>query len=84
MSSIVPAILAQIDPAQERRAAVDHDELLVMTAARRMASVEMKMQSLVRLPAEQDPLHPLALEGEHHVKIPGQDVDLSSGRVSHR
>jgi hypothetical protein len=48
----------------------------VVGALRRLCLVEAEVQPLVGAPLKVERLHPLALEREHDVEIPGQDVDL--------
>jgi len=55
---------------------VEHGELLVVRAAGHWAVVEQEAEARARHPVEVDTLHPLALRRQHHVKVPGEDVDV--------
>jgi hypothetical protein len=74
MGAVVPAGLAQVDASQERLLTVYDHELLVVTAAGRVGVVEAKQQPYVGGVVEPQALHPLALQREHHVEVPGQQV----------
>jgi hypothetical protein len=56
--------------------AIDHDELLVMGAAGDRIVVEDEPEARVGHPIEVDTLHPLPLEREHDVEVPGEYVDV--------
>src|SRR5688572_18108986 len=71
--SIVPAVIAQIQPAEERELAVDHDELLMMRALVDVTAVEQKRELFAGGPVELLRLHPLALQGEHGMEVPRED-----------
>jgi hypothetical protein len=79
MAAIVPARLTQVDAAHERDIAVDDRELLVMRAARYRRLVEAEVKTLTGHPVKHELLHPLALEREDQVEVPGQDVNLQRG-----
>lgn len=75
----VPAMIAEVEAAEEGEAAIDDDELLVVRAFLDVAAVEPERDALVRRPVEEQRLHPLALEREDHVEVPREDADLELG-----
>jgi hypothetical protein len=73
---VVPARVAQVDPAGERDRVVRDHELLMVARAGGVLVVEHEVDALVRTPVELQPLHPLALEREHQAVVPGVQVEL--------
>jgi len=53
----------------------------VVTAPGRVGVVEAKHQPFVGGVVEPQALHPLALQREHHVEVPGQQVYAQRGRT---
>jgi len=66
----VPAIRREVEAAEERDRVVDHHELLVVTGAERVLTVETELQAAVRPPSELDRGEKLALEREYERVVP--------------
>src|SRR6185503_1730384 len=79
MATVVPACLADVHAAQERKAAVDHHELLVMGAARGGMVIEAEAEIRARHPVKENSLEPLALTREDQVEVPREEVDAKVG-----
>src|SRR5690606_15089897 len=63
------------EAAEESELAVDHYELLVVRPLVCVIAVEKEREPIVRGPIEAQLLHPFALQEEHGVKVPGENVD---------
>ena len=79
----VPAARGEVEAAREGDRVVDDDELLVVTAARRMDRVESEVQAAVRAAPEADARQHLTLEREEHREVPLEDVDLEIAPPPH-
>src|SRR5262249_7004789 len=79
MATVVPPRFADVHATQEGEAAIDHDELLVMSAAGGRMVVEAEMQVRGRHPVEIHALEPFPLAREDHVEVPRDDVDTELG-----
>ena len=79
MVTVVPPRLADVHAAHESEAAVDHDELLVMRAARGRMIGEAEAKVRARHPVKDHALEPLALTREDEVEVPREQVDTKLG-----
>ena len=76
----VPSMSGEIDPAAERELVVDHDHLLMVRAAQRVAGVEGEVQVPRHPPPEPQPGERIAFERVHGRIVPGQQIDLQQRR----
>jgi len=78
----VPTSGRNVDPAARRQIIVDHHDLLVVAAARRVRRIETEIDR-VGLPPPRQPDHRLRPEELlHRTEIPLENVDLALGLVA--
>ena len=75
----VPAPGREVDAADEAEPAVDHDQLLVVAAARRVVAAQREAHPLVGQEAEPPPGQLLAVEAVGQDPVPDQDAELERG-----
>ena len=80
----VPAMSGEIEPAGERDAIVNHDDLLMLRGAQRNLVVETEVHALRRLPLQRERRKWLALRRIQQRVVPQQQIYVERRALFHQ